>query len=132
MRPPSAAGAPSGGCGALPPARGDAETEGKALMPSGAAAHRPQAVANSPPWAGRDGGARASVGGALSHSAFSRSFQIFRSSCEGAVPINPGWIIPAKRTPGMWREEAKMPSKSQMAFAAPGKCSCERSVKRGV
>jgi hypothetical protein len=47
----------------------------------------------------------------------SRLFQVARTSAEGAQPRIPGWIRPAKRTPGMWREEQKMPSKSQMAFA---------------
>lgn len=28
-----------------------------------------------------------------------------------------GYVRPEKRTPGMWREEQNMPSKSQMAFA---------------
>ena len=28
------------------------------------------------------------------------------SSWLGAVPMRPGWMIPAKRTPGMWRELA--------------------------
>ena len=44
--------------------------------------------------------------GPASTSAPSRSFQIFRSSALGAVPINPGWMSPAKRTPGMWRDDA--------------------------
>jgi hypothetical protein len=47
----------------------------------------------------------------------SRLFHNSRTSAEGAQPRIPGWMRPAKRTPGMWREEQKMPSKSQMAFA---------------
>ena len=38
-------------------------------------------------------------------SAASRSFHISRSSCDGAVPMSPGWIRPGKRTPGMLREQ---------------------------
>ena len=38
-----------------------------------------------------------------------------RRAEEGAQPIMPGCIRPAKRTCGMCREEQKMPSKSQMA-----------------
>ena len=29
----------------------------------------------------------------------------------------PGWMRPANLTPGMWREEQLMPSKSQIALA---------------
>lgn len=47
----------------------------------------------------------------------SRLFQSSRTSGEGAQPRTPGWIRPAKRTPGMCREEQKMPSKSQIALA---------------
>jgi hypothetical protein len=47
----------------------------------------------------------------------SRLFHVERTSAEGAQPSIPGWMRPAKRTPGMWRELQKMPSKSQMAFA---------------
>ncbi len=35
-------------------------------------------------------------------------------------------MMPAKRTPGMWRLLAKMPSKSQMALVAPGKWSVRK------
>lgn len=47
----------------------------------------------------------------------SRSFQILRTSGEGAQPRMPGWMRPANLTPGMWREEQLMPSKSQIALA---------------
>lgn len=47
----------------------------------------------------------------------SRRFHSARTSAEGAHPKIPGWIKPAKRTCGMWREEQKIPSKSQIAFA---------------
>jgi hypothetical protein len=48
----------------------------------------------------------------------SRVFHVARSEAEGAVPIRPGWEMPAKRTPGMCRDVAYMPLKSQMALAA--------------
>jgi len=57
---------------------------------------------------------------ALSTSAFSRVFHLFSSSCDGAQPIRPGCGMPANFTPGMWRELAKMPCRSQMALAALG------------
>lgn len=44
-------------------------------------------------------------------------FHSARTSGEGAQPRIPGWISPAKRTPGICRDEQKMPSKSQMALA---------------
>lgn len=47
----------------------------------------------------------------------SRLFQVARISGEGAQPRMPGWMSPAKRTPGMWREEQNIPSKSQIALA---------------
>lgn len=50
-------------------------------------------------------------------SSASRLFHSARISGDGAQPRIPGWMRPAKRTPGMWREEQKMPSKSQMALA---------------
>ena len=50
----------------------------------------------------------------------SRRFQSARTSAEGAQPRMPGWIRPGKRTCGIWREEAKMPSKSQIALALLG------------
>eukprot|EP00960_Hanusia_phi_P030722 748807-Hanusia_phi.AAC.5 len=56
-----------------------------------------------------------------STSFLSLSFQMARSSCDGAVPMRPGWISPGKRTPGMCRLCANMPSKFQIALAAAGK-----------
>lgn len=50
----------------------------------------------------------------------SRSFHVLRTSGEGAQPRMPGWMRPANLTPGMWREEQLMPSKSQMALALRG------------
>lgn len=47
----------------------------------------------------------------------SRRFHSARTSADGAQPRIPGWMRPAKRTWGICREEQKMPSKSQMAFA---------------
>ena len=47
----------------------------------------------------------------------SRLFHFARRSAEGAQPRIPGWISPGKRTPGMCREEQKIPSKSQIALA---------------
>jgi len=38
--------------------------------------------------------------------AASRLFQVASISDDGAVPMRPGWEIPAKRTPGMWRDVA--------------------------
>ena len=55
-------------------------------------------------------------------SSASRLFHSARTSAEGAQPRIPGWMRPAKRTCGMWREEQKMPSKSQIAFALEGFC----------
>lgn len=49
----------------------------------------------------------------------SRRFHSARTSADGAHPKMPGCINPAKRTCGMCREEQKIPSKSQMAFALP-------------
>lgn len=53
-------------------------------------------------------------------SARSRSFHMARSSAEGAVPMRPGWMSPAKRTPGRCREQQCTPSKSQQALVACG------------
>src|ERR1700726_559138 len=36
----------------------------------------------------------------------SRLFHLLSRSCEGAQPIRPGCVRPAKRTPGIWREVA--------------------------
>ena len=47
----------------------------------------------------------------------SRRFHSARTSAEGAHPRIPGWIRPANRTWGIWREEQKMPSKSQIDLA---------------
>ena len=64
---------------------------------------------------GAQGGTRA---GLVRHSFSSRSFHFFSNSAEGSVPIRPGRIMPGKRTPGMWREPACTPWKSQQALAA--------------
>lgn len=50
-------------------------------------------------------------------SSASRRFHSARMEAEGAQPRIPGWMRPEKRTWGMWRDEQKMPSRSQMAFA---------------
>ena len=42
----------------------------------------------------------------LSTSAVSRVFHVASSSFDGAQPISPGCGMPAKRTPGMWRDWA--------------------------
>src|ERR1700681_670712 len=36
----------------------------------------------------------------------SRLFHLLSRSCEGAHPMRPGCVRPAKRTPGIWREVA--------------------------
>ena len=50
-------------------------------------------------------------------SSASRRFHSARISAEGAQPRMPGWMRPGNLRWGMWREEQKMPSKSQIAFA---------------
>lgn len=52
----------------------------------------------------------------------SRSFQVASNSGEGAVPINPGWVTPANRTPGICRDEAYIPSKSLNACKINVRC----------
>lgn len=73
----------------------------------------------------------ASVGGGPSTRAFSRSFHNASSSALGAVPIRPGWISPAKRTPGMCRELAYTPSNCHTAFEALGLVGGVREHERG-
>ena len=50
-------------------------------------------------------------------SSLSRLFHVVRISADGAQPRMPGWMRPAKRTPGICREEQNIPSKSHIAFA---------------
>ncbi|MNY65499.1 hypothetical protein D3C86_2027730 [compost metagenome] len=45
---------------------------------------------------------------------------------SGRQPMRPGWISPAKFTPGMWRELVNMPLKSQIDFCASGKWSVRK------
>jgi hypothetical protein len=52
--------------------------------------------------------------GSVAISARSRSFDLPSSSGEGAVPNIPGWVMPVKLTPGMCRELAFCPLKSQI------------------
>ena len=59
--------------------------------------------------------------GLVAISAASRSFQVASSFGSGRQPIRPGWIRPAKFTPGMWRDEVYMPLMSQIDFCASGK-----------
>ncbi|MNG20618.1 hypothetical protein D3C84_1048890 [compost metagenome] len=59
--------------------------------------------------------------GWVSISSCSRRFQSPSITGSGRQPINPGWIRPAKLTPGMCLELVNMPLKSQMAFCALGK-----------
>jgi hypothetical protein len=62
-----------------------------------------------PTYAPCGSGGKATGGTALACSAMSprsRLFHVASSSCDGAVPIKPGCDTPAKRTPGMCREEA--------------------------
>jgi len=42
--------------------------------------------------------------GSVAMNAISRVFQVSSSFGSGRQPIRPGWIRPAKFTPGTWRE----------------------------
>src|SRR5690242_12911132 len=44
--------------------------------------------------------------GFVATSSDSRLFHLASKSAEGAQPIRPGCVRPAKRTPGMWRDVA--------------------------
>jgi hypothetical protein len=61
--------------------------------------------------------------GSVSTSLRSLAFHSFRSSWEGAVPMMPGCGRAAILTWGTCLEVAYLPSKSQMALCALGKCS---------
>lgn len=76
---------------------------------------------------GSGGCATTRVSDVVEISSASRLFHSARISGDGAHPKMPGWMRPAKRTPGMCRDEQKMPSKSQMALAlfAQSKCHCQ-------
>ncbi len=93
-------------------------------------AARSNASPSSVPRSARCGsGGSASGGtrsGSVAISSASRAFHRASRSCEGAVPIMPGWVMPVKRTPGRWREVAICPWKSQTALYASGK----RSVRK--
>ncbi len=54
--------------------------------------------------------------GLVSMRACSRAFHLRSSSIEGAVPISPGCTMPVNETPGMCREVALPPMKSQMTL----------------
>ncbi len=98
---------------------------GTVRAPSPAALSR-SAPCNAPMCAVLGAGGFASGGtrlGLVSISACSRRFQVSSSFLSGRQPIRPGWISPAKFTPGIWRDEVNMPWKSQMDFCACGKCS---------
>ena len=73
------------------------------------AAWRSASPVRPPSWQPSSSGGSASGGtrfGSVAISARSRLFHVASSSWLGAVPISPGWVTPAKRTPGMWREVA--------------------------
>jgi hypothetical protein len=59
--------------------------------------------------------------GSVAINAVSRSFQIASNFGSGRQPIRPGWIRPAKFTPGMCRDDVYIPLKSQIDFCASGK-----------
>src|ERR1700743_2474213 len=58
--------------------------------------------------------------GLVAIKAASRSFQVLSIFGSGRQPIRPGWIRPAKLTPGMWRDEVERALVSQLAFCASG------------
>ncbi len=60
-----------------------------------------------PQWAVAPNGGAASGGtrfGSVAMKSSSRLFQVSSSFWSGRQPIRPGWMRPAKRTPGTWRE----------------------------
>ncbi len=91
--------------------------------PSAAALARASPVI-LPMWAVPANGGLARPGtrsGSVAISAFSRSFHMSSMGLSGRQPMRPGWIRPAKFTPGIWRELVNMPLKSQIDFCASGK-----------
>src|SRR6202011_676527 len=64
--------------------------------------------------------------GLVAISAASRAFQLASIFGSGRQPIRPGWIRPAKLTPGTWREWVYRPEISQIDFCASGKWSVRK------
>ena len=64
--------------------------------------------------------------GSVSIRACSRAFQRRSRSAEGAVPIRPGCTMPVNDTPGMCRDVASWPRKSQITLYASGNCSVRK------
>src|SRR5882672_7642317 len=77
---------------------------------------------------GANGGA-ASGGtrsGSVAMIAASRAFQVSSNFLSGRQPMRPGWMRPAKLTPGTCREWVYRPDMSQIDFCASGKWSVRK------
>ena len=59
--------------------------------------------------------------GCVAIKSISRLFHVSSMAGSGRQPISPGWISPAKFTPGICRDEVYRPWKSQIDFCACGK-----------